>query len=282
MAVPPEFGRKLRELREAGGVESAYRFFQEAGGARALGLTYKHYLKIENGGLLPRVDKFAALAKALGIYDDPSRLGEFAASYVRSLFHDPKVSAALERGSAAAPVLGQVDRKAVRLFQGREKNLTTDDARFLVETEARYRALHYLLITEKDCSAAEIAAFWALSEKEIGVELSALKARRFAVRGSKGTWRAAHLHVRWPASTPSTRELVQKRKRIAREAESRAADTLVDRVGFIISRRELIDAYSARAADVFELCPAYSSDTAGEADGAYSVRVSVRRVVPFR
>jgi predicted transcriptional regulator len=59
------FSETLSRFREDSGFRTAYQFYHKCGGQQAFNLTYRNYLKIENGTSLPQADKLKTFIKLL-------------------------------------------------------------------------------------------------------------------------------------------------------------------------------------------------------------------------
>lgn len=59
------FSRQLTAARKSAGFSTAYRFYHDNGGQAILKLTYRNYLRLEQGLILPVPEKLGVLLFAL-------------------------------------------------------------------------------------------------------------------------------------------------------------------------------------------------------------------------
>ncbi len=82
-----KLGEILRRLREKAGYPSSRRFFNDHGGRKFFGSTYRQYMNVENGHSVPSPALLRQIIVALGLAHSQDA-GAFAAGYLRSLGFD--------------------------------------------------------------------------------------------------------------------------------------------------------------------------------------------------
>ncbi len=83
MATP--FSEALTRLRKEAGFRTAYRFYHDNGGTQVLKLTYRKYLLMEQGKLLPNFNRLKVLFYPLRILDRTSAASELTLAWLRTM-----------------------------------------------------------------------------------------------------------------------------------------------------------------------------------------------------
>ena len=90
------FSETLVKLREAAGFPTAYNFFHSNDGKKALGLSYRRYLLLEQGNNLPLVDRLPGLIYSLRLVPGSNAANELATAWLKTFAGEKNYSVAFE------------------------------------------------------------------------------------------------------------------------------------------------------------------------------------------
>ncbi|MBI3550410.1 MAG: hypothetical protein HY078_15325 [Elusimicrobia bacterium] len=207
MKSPHPFGAVLARLRREQGYHNAHAFFQSAGGARILRLSYANYLALERGRSLPKPKRFQAIMQSLGLPPGSAQRAELLRSYLASLLGGDELLADLDGGQASqAPAPLRLGEEVARQYmRQRSVNLTMTQWKLLAVNRAAYDCCIYLNESPGLAKIADVAEATGLS---VGATREAIKelssAKLVKMSGERVTSRFTNKVVNLIAMSPQT------------------------------------------------------------------------------
>ena len=228
------FSNLLVQLRKDAGFPTAYRFYHDAGGRDVLKISYRKYLLVEQGKILPVMDKLGTFIWALGMIANSREANAFVTAWLKTMAGEENFKDLL------APLLGAgPDAQGLTPMQkAMKKSMAAQKYHITVEQTAAIYASHenYLcyLALSNDTAAWSKKEFSArLSMKEPAAEkaLKALAAVKIVKEVKKGVYKcpAAGMIREYPHLGTLPPELKEKVHGYDNELEALGKRTFVCR-----------------------------------------------------
>jgi len=175
------FNRSFIRLRTQSGFKNAYSFYHANGGRRVFPFTYKHYLKIERGGSLPRPAALTIMLALLRRTITAQEREEITRDYLRDLSGDADVYDKL-----FAPLLSSSGNSAPesalpRVLGRLTSNLTSAQFRAIVSSPAATGCFMLFCSVPDALPIDKIAELLGLPKAECLAAIKVLRKRRLAV-----------------------------------------------------------------------------------------------------
>lgn len=155
------FSQQLVQCRRGAGFTTAYRFFHDNGGQAVLKLTYRSYLRLETGQVLPPLQKLSALICALRLGHNSPEADALVAAWLKTMAGPDAYRDLLERPlggitPAAAPATAEAALKLARLK--RTYSITPGQYAALSSSYEHFRCCHFITNSDAFWTAAQLAA----------------------------------------------------------------------------------------------------------------------------
>ena len=195
--MPTLFSEALLTARQKAGFPTAYRFYHASGGRPVLAVTYRKYLTMERGGILPLPDKFRRLQAALAAAGAPPGT-PFVAAWLKTMAGEGPYAALLApllEHSPAAQAGRTPETGVFRVSPAQFRVMTASDENFKCALACGGRGR----------DAGGLASFIGLKAASAEKSLKALARCGLLKRSVKGRYSsaAAGRRIEYPADEPS-------------------------------------------------------------------------------
>lgn len=275
----------LVKMRREAGFPTAYRFYHNNGGRRHFPFTYVHYLRIERGSKLPRPEWLGRLISALRLAPGPASR-ELFLSYMKGLLKTPEAySLVLEPLlSAREPSRRPAGAEALRWLKAQHSlHLTPEQFRVLAGSEDAYWCSEALFNESESLSAADIAKYFALTEKDAEAGLRRLVAAGMAKRASSGRYKS-----RWPGkffTFPGRLDGMKKEldtiQGFWEKMYRRRGKLAGERVELVRADEDSMRQYTATLAETLDAANAMATHSKGHSTGMFLIEARVRKLVDY-
>lgn len=209
------FSKLLVRLRKEAGFPTAYRFYHDNGGKNILKISYRKYLSIEQGKILPVLDRFSIFLYALRVVHKSAQANELIAAWLRTLAGEENYREIIEpllapkQGGAGFSPMQKAMKKALDM---KKYYLTPEQIEVIFATRDNY--LCYLALSN-DTGAwtkKEFAGRLKMTEAEAGKALKDLAGAKILKEAKKGVYKCplADAMVEFPHLTTVRAELLAK------------------------------------------------------------------------
>jgi hypothetical protein len=277
------FGAVLARIRREQGFPTAHAFYRARDGRRALKITFRNYLNLENGRSLPKSGRLEAILTALGLREHAAQARELVRAYFTSLGLEPLLRfASLSAPGAAAASGSRLGALAVKqATKGRTIQLAVEQWKLLSDDYEAHR-LHTLLgNTSGWLTMADISRSSGLKTLEVRRALKALARAGLArVSGEKAQSALAGLYWEAPPLLP---ELVGVNSALRRHVEkwtARAAQPIIIPPVTARLKTSHVQEYARHLEEAVNLAAAFGDDEPSAESAVYMGRAQLFRVFP--
>ena len=135
------FSETLIQLRKDAGFSSAYQFYHGNGGKSALKMTYRNYLKTEQGKTLPELERMGTLIWALRIVQGSAEANAFMTAWIKTMAGEENFKALIAPLIAfkpGAPELSPTQKATKKALTKLRYYLTLEQIEAIHDTEDNY------------------------------------------------------------------------------------------------------------------------------------------------
>jgi hypothetical protein len=135
------FSSALARLRKEAGHKTSYRFYHDSGGAPVLKLSYRKYLAMEQGKILPVFARLRELTAALGHAPKSPGATELIKAWLRTAAGDEAYGELLEpllRPATAGPGLSPMQKTMERSLAGKKYHISPAQLAVITENRDNY------------------------------------------------------------------------------------------------------------------------------------------------
>lgn len=187
------FSETLCRIRKDAGFPTAYRFYHDNGGQPVLKVSYRNYLLIEQGKVLPEAERLGKLVVALRLTPRSDAASELAVAWLRTLAGEHTFENVFKPALVplkTQPAMSPMDKVAERALAEKKFFLTPEHYAAIVESLETYLCF---LATSNDTgawSAADLAARLQLGKKDAEKAMAALEKAGLLKKAGKDKWRS--------------------------------------------------------------------------------------------
>lgn len=185
------FSKLLVQYRKDAGFPTAYRFYHDNGGARALKISYRKYLLIEQGKSLPAPERLGVFMFALRVVNKSAEANALVTAWLKTLVGEDTFKDIIEplinagRGAGYTP-MQEAMKKAL---SDKKYYMTPRQVEVIVAARANYLCFTALSNDTGAWPAKELAAKLGLSAAAAEKALKELAAVKLAKEVKKGVYK---------------------------------------------------------------------------------------------
>lgn len=197
------FSDALRKAREEAGFATAYKFFYDNGGAKALGFSYRQYLMMEQGKSLPACSKLYKLFLSLRVFPLSAETFELATTWLRTLAGEEAYKYIFDQFLPARTQNGVVSPLQTALksvLKERTYYLSQEQARAILTDQDTYLCFNALSNDTGCWSVAQLAKALRLKEPAAGKAVKILAGVKLLKKARSGVYKCpvASMVVEFP------------------------------------------------------------------------------------
>lgn len=191
--MPTIFSETLCRIRKEAGFPTAYRFYHDNGGQPVLNVSYRNYLLIEQGKVLPEAPRLGKLVVALRLTPRSDAASELAVAWLRTLAGDHTFENVFKPALLplkTQPAMSPMDKVAERALAEKKFFLTPEHYAAIVESLETYLCF---LATSNDTgawTAADLAARLQLEKAPASKAIGTLARAGLLKKAGKDKWRS--------------------------------------------------------------------------------------------
>lgn len=185
------FSETLKRLRREAGFPTAYRFYHNNGGAMGLKLSYRKYLAMEQGKILPVFERLCSLISGLKVLRLSETGNELVLSWLKTMAGEEAYESLL------APILSvkqgtgsfSTMQKAVKhALSGKKYHLSVAQFNVISETRDNYLCFTALVNDDSRWSPEELSKFMELTPAVAAKAMEALAKVKILKKHSGGRY----------------------------------------------------------------------------------------------
>ncbi|HBB67403.1 MAG TPA: hypothetical protein DCZ93_08930 [Elusimicrobia bacterium] len=212
------FSDALCKARKDAGFVTAYRFFHDNGGAKALGFSYRQYLLMEQGKSLPACSKLYKLFLSLRVYPLSAETFELADAWLRTMVGEEAYKYIFEQFlpvRTGKEKLSPLHTALKSALIGRTYYLTFDQSRAILSSADTYLCFNAMQNDTDRWSVAQIAKALCLKETSADKAMKILAGAKILKRMGKNVYKCplASMLVEFPNLEVIDQELKEKVKK---------------------------------------------------------------------
>ncbi|HCC48494.1 MAG TPA: hypothetical protein DEQ38_10340 [Elusimicrobia bacterium] len=191
--MPTLFSELLCKIRKDAGFPTAYRFYHDNGGAPVLKLSYRNYLLIEQGKVLPEAPRLGKLIVALRLTPRSDAASELAVAWLKTMAGEETFENVFKPALAqlkAQPAMSPMDKVAERALADKKFFLKPEHYQAIVATLETYLCF---LATSNDTgawTAADLAQRLSLEKAATAKALAVLAEAGLLKKAGKDRWKS--------------------------------------------------------------------------------------------
>lgn len=187
------FSETLCRIRKDAGFPTAYRFYHDNGGRPVLKVSYRNYLLIEQGKVLPEAERLGKLVVALRLTPRSDAAAELAVAWLRTMAGEHTFENVFKPALAplkTQPAMSPMDKVAERALADKKFFLTPEHYLAIVGTLESYLCF---LATSNDTgawTAAALAERLQLNKAATAKAVNALAKAGLLKKAGKDKWKS--------------------------------------------------------------------------------------------
>lgn len=187
------FSETLIKLRNEAGFLTAYRFYHDSGGVQALKITYRNYLAIEQGKILPVFKRLVSLLSGLRVLNRSQAGNELVAAWLRTMAGDENYEKLLAPilNLKQGPVLTSPMHKAMKqTLAGNKYHLSVEQFNVIVANRDNYLCFLALANDESKWATKDLAKLMKLKPGAAVKALDALAGVKILKKSRDGRYKS--------------------------------------------------------------------------------------------
>lgn len=187
------FSETLTKLRNEAGFRTAYSFYHDSGGAQALKITYRNYLAIEQGKILPVFKRLVSLLSGLRVLNRSQAGNELVAAWLRTMAGDENYEKLLAPilNLKQGPVFTSPMHKAMKqTLAGNKYYLSVEQFNVIVANRDNYLCFLALANDESKWATKDLAKLMKLKPGAAVKALDALAGVKILKKSRDGRYKS--------------------------------------------------------------------------------------------
>ncbi|MBI4351728.1 MAG: hypothetical protein HY550_09830 [Elusimicrobia bacterium] len=186
------FSKMLKQLRKDAGFDTAYRFYHDNGGREVLKISYRKYLLIEQGRILPVLERLGIFLFALRIVNKSAEANAFVAAWLKTMAGEENFREIIEPLITAkqdTPGFSPMQKAMKKALDTRKYYLTPEQIEVMFATRDNY--LCYLALSNDTgaWTSKEFAARLGLARPRAEKALKALAGAKIVKEVKKNVYK---------------------------------------------------------------------------------------------
>ncbi|MDD2805609.1 MAG: hypothetical protein PHV33_08645 [Elusimicrobiales bacterium] len=186
------FSETLTRLRQEAGFKTPHQFYHANGGNAVLKISYRNYLLMEQGKILPVFSRLEKLCAALRMAPKSAQGGELVLAWLRTMAGDDAFGTLLEPLLSPERAVGAgyspVHKALARALSGRKYYVTPEQLRVISANRANYLCSLAFFNDTGEWSAEELAKILKLGRPSVAGAIKALLGLKLLKRATNGRY----------------------------------------------------------------------------------------------
>ncbi|MEW5907475.1 MAG: hypothetical protein AB1734_11970 [Elusimicrobiota bacterium] len=282
MATP--FASTLSRLRKEAGHKTSYRFYHDSGGSPVLKLSYRKYLAMEQGKILPVFARLRGLAAALGHGLRSPGTTELIKAWLRASAGDEAYGELLEpllRPAPSGPGLSPMQKTMERSLAGKKYHIRPAQLAVITESRDNYACFLALSSDTGKWTPQRLAPKLRLTPARAARAMARLAAAKLLKKQKDAyTCPLTPMMKEYPPVTPAVKAMMDKF--FAYQEQLLAAGTPVfHRRGTLRSDAASMGAFVPVMRVSLSSAQAYATEEGTEGSAFYAVEGKVTKLFDF-